>query len=197
MMAAAAELVFIPALGMGHLAATVEMAKRLIGRDHCLSITVLIMKTPFDKSKVISTTQSLLLKDAKDRTRTPSWNLEVPVFVNPVPAKVLPSSVLHKERGSAFILGVSKRLRLTKGIMVNTFEELESYVVKRLAKDAKVPPIYPVGPVLHLVKDEEEEDEEVIQIMRWLDDQPTSSVVFLCFGSMGSFDGEQVNQSIT
>ncbi|KAI8561083.1 hypothetical protein RHMOL_Rhmol04G0309100 [Rhododendron molle] len=65
----AAELVFIPSPGMGHLAATVEMAKRRIGRDHRLSITVFMMKTPFDKSKVISTTQSLLLKAAEDRLK--------------------------------------------------------------------------------------------------------------------------------
>ncbi|KAI8558697.1 hypothetical protein RHMOL_Rhmol04G0116900 [Rhododendron molle] len=299
-MAAVVELVFIPAPGMGHLVSTVEMAKQLIGRDHRLSITVLIMKTPYDKLKVISTTQSLLLKAAEDRLKfvhlaqddgaavaelrserpgyfmwefvnmnkqhvrdhvtkmmnstgssplagfvvdmfcTPMMDvvaefglptyafftsscaflgfllhldsltgdrnqdvtelkdsdaeLEVPVFVNPVPAKLLPSIVLHKEGGSSFMLGVAKRLRETKGIMVNTFEELESYAVKRLEDNDMVPPIYPVGPVLHLVKDENEEEEEVIQIMRWLDDQPLSSVVFLCFGSMGSFDGEQVRE---
>ncbi|KAI8558692.1 hypothetical protein RHMOL_Rhmol04G0116500 [Rhododendron molle] len=298
--AAAAELVFIPSPGMGHLVSTVEMAKQLIGRDNRLSITVLIMKTPFDKSKVVSTTQSLLLKAAEDRLKfvelpqddkaaaavaelrsknagnfmsefvnmnkhhvrdhvtkmmvstesgrlagfvvdmfctpmmevaaefgLPSYafltsncaflglmfhldtlsrnqdvtelkdsdaELEVPVFVNPVPAKVLPSSVLHKEGTSTFMLGIAKRFRETKGIMVNTFEELESYAVKRLTEDDKVPPIYPVGPVLHLLKDEKEEDEEVIQIIRWLDDQPPSSVVFLCFGSMGSFSGEQVRE---
>lgn len=30
--------------------------------------------------------------------------------------------------------------------------------------------------------------------MRWLDEQPRSSVVFLCFGSLGSFDAEQLLQ---
>ncbi|KAI8558699.1 hypothetical protein RHMOL_Rhmol04G0117100 [Rhododendron molle] len=290
MAAAAAELVFIPSPGMGHLVSTVEMAKQLIGRDHRLSITVLIMKFPFDKSKVSSSTQSLLPTAADDQLKfvylpqeeaalaelrpknpinfmfeflnmskqhvrdhvtklistdssrlagfvvdmfcTPMMDvaaefglptyvfftsscaflgfklhldtlsrdqditelkdsdaeLEVPVFVNPVPAKVLPSVVLDKEGGCTFFLSVAKRLTETKGIMVNTFEELESYAVKRLAGDDKVPPIYPVGPVLHLMMDEKEGDEEVIQIMRWLDNQPPSSVVFLCFGSMGSWE---------
>ncbi|KAG5552128.1 hypothetical protein RHGRI_010280 [Rhododendron griersonianum] len=295
-MAAAAELVFIPSPGMGHLVSTVEMAMQLIGRDHRLSITVLIMKFPFDKSKVSSSTQSPLLTVAEDRLKfvhlpqeeaasaelrpknpvnfmlefvinmnkqhvrdhvtkiistdssqlagfvvdmfcTPMMDvaaefglptyvfftsscaflgfmlhldtlnrnqdvtelkdsdaeLEVPVFVNPVPAKVLPSVVLDKEGGSTFFVSVAKRLRETKGIMVNTFEELESYAVKRLAGDDKVPPIYPVGPVLHHVTDEKEGNEEVIQIMRWLDNQPPSSVVFLCFGSMGTFDGDQLD----
>ncbi|KAE8685886.1 Pectinesterase [Hibiscus syriacus] len=31
-------------------------------------------------------------------------------------------------------------------------------------------------------------------IMQWLDEQPSSSVVFLCFGSMGSFSVEQVTE---
>ncbi|KAI8558701.1 hypothetical protein RHMOL_Rhmol04G0117300 [Rhododendron molle] len=294
--AAAAELVFIPSPGMGHLVPTVEMAKQLIGRDHRLSITVLIMKFPFDKSKVSPSTQSLLLTAADDRLKfvylpqeeaaleeirpknpvnfmfeflnmnkqhvrdhvtkiistdssrlagfvvdmfctpmmdvaaefgLPSYvfftsscaflgfklhldtlsrdqditelkdsdaELEVPVFVNPVPAKVLPSVVLDKEGGSTFFLSVAKRLTETKGIMVNTFEELESYAVKRLAIDDKVPPIYPVGPVLHLMMGGKEGDEEVIQIMRWLDNQPPSSVVFLCFGSMGTFDSDQLRE---
>ncbi|KAH7842867.1 hypothetical protein Vadar_009945 [Vaccinium darrowii] len=30
--------------------------------------------------------------------------------------------------------------------------------------------------------------------MRWLDDQPLSSVLFLCFGSMGSFEADQVRK---
>ncbi|KAF7144800.1 hypothetical protein RHSIM_Rhsim04G0084000 [Rhododendron simsii] len=270
MEAAAAELVFIPSPGMGHLVATVEMAKQLIGRNHRLSITVLIMKIPFDKSKVSSSTQSLLLTAAGDRLKfvylpqdeaalaelrsekpgsfmsefvnmnkqhvrdhvtkmistgssrvvgfvvdvfcTPMMDtaaefgiptyvfftsscaflglmfhldtlsrgqdvtelkdsdpeLEVPVFVNPVPVKVLPSVVLDKEGGSTYFLSIAKKLKETKGIMVNTFEELESYAVKHLAEDDK--------------------------IVRWLDDQPPSSVVFLCFGSMGGFESDQVRE---
>ncbi|KAH7844368.1 hypothetical protein Vadar_027234 [Vaccinium darrowii] len=299
---AAAELVFIPSPGMGHLVSTVEMAKQLISRDYRLSITVLIMKMSLlDKSKIGSSTQSLLLTAAEDRLKfvylpqldeaeitelrsknpsnfmidfvnmnkhhvrdhvakmistessessplagfvvdmfcTPMMDvadefglptyvfftsncaflglmfhletlkrvhnqdvtelkdsdaeLEVPVFVNPVPAKVLPSVAVDKEAGSTFILTITKRWRETKGIMVNSFEELESHAVKSLADDDTVPPIYPVGPVLHFSKDKNEEEEE-IQIMRWLDDQPPSSVVFLCFGSMGSFDGDQVRE---
>ncbi|KAH7842224.1 hypothetical protein Vadar_002848 [Vaccinium darrowii] len=301
-MAAATELVFIPSPGMGHLVSTAEMAKQLIGRDHRLSITVLIMKTPqFDKTKIGSTTQSLVHMVAEDRLKfvylpledeaamvelrskdprnfmsefvkmnkkhvrdhvtkmiatessessrlagfvmdmlctsmmdvaaefgLPTYvfftsncaflgfmfhletlkrvhnqdvtelkdsdaELEVPTFMNPVPAKVLPSVVLDKEAGSIFVMNITKRLRESKGIMVNSFEELESYAVNSLADDGTVPPIYAVGPVLHFSKDKNEE-EEVIQIMRWLDDQPPSSVVFLCFGSMGSFDGDQVSE---
>lgn len=69
-MVAAAELLFIPSPGMGHLVSTVEMAKQLVGRDHRLSITVLIMKIPlFDKTKIGSSSQSLLLTAAEDRLK--------------------------------------------------------------------------------------------------------------------------------
>ncbi|GMP54471.1 hypothetical protein CsSME_00019636 [Camellia sinensis var. sinensis] len=59
-----AQLVFIPSPGIGHLVSTVEMAKLLVGRDDRLSITVLVMKFPFD-NKGTSYTQSL----SSDRIR--------------------------------------------------------------------------------------------------------------------------------
>ncbi|XP_021806670.1 UDP-glycosyltransferase 71A16-like [Prunus avium] len=44
-----AELVFIPAAGIGHVVSTIETAKLLVSRDDHLFITLLIMKRPFDK----------------------------------------------------------------------------------------------------------------------------------------------------
>ncbi|KAG5552115.1 hypothetical protein RHGRI_010267 [Rhododendron griersonianum] len=288
---------FIPSPGMGHLVSGVEMAKKLVGRDDRLSITVLIMKRPFDKSKVSSSTQSLLLTAVEDRLKfvylpldeaaaaelqskfpgkfmlefikmnkqhvrdhvrtmvstgstriagfvvdmfctpmmdvavefgVPSYafftsnatvlglsfhleslspdeyhdltelkdsdaELELPGFVNRVPVKVLPASFWDKEFGSWF-MGIAKRLREAKGIMVNTFEELESNAVRFLAENDKVPPVYSVGPVIHLVNNKNEDDEEATEIVKWLDNQPLSSVVFLCFGSMGSFGGDQLKE---
>ncbi|KAG5552122.1 hypothetical protein RHGRI_010274 [Rhododendron griersonianum] len=293
---ATVELVFIPSPGMGHLVSTVELAKKLVGRDDRLSITVLIMKRPFDKSKVSSSTQSLLLTAAEDRLKfvylpldeaaaaelqskfpdyfmlefikmnqqhvrdhvrtmvstgstriagfvvdmfctpmmdvavefgVPSYafftsnatvlglvfhleslspdeyhdltelkdsdtELELPGFLNPVPVKVLPASFRDREFGRR-VMSIAKRLRQTKGIMVNTFEELESNAVRFLAENDKVPPVYPVGPVIHLVNNKNEEGEEATEIVKWLDNQPLSSVVFLCFGSMGSFGGDQLD----
>ncbi|KAL6976028.1 hydroquinone glucosyltransferase [Sarracenia purpurea var. burkii] len=121
--------------------------------------------------------------------------LVVPTLINPLPAKVLPSPVLDKEGGSTFSLSMAKKFREAKGIMVNTFEELEFHAVKSLSDEDKIPPIYPVGPLLNL--DGELNDNQNHQsdaIMWWLDNQPPSSVVFLCFGSMGSFDEEQVKE---
>ncbi|KAJ4831881.1 hypothetical protein Tsubulata_036860 [Turnera subulata] len=80
-----------------------------------------------------------------------------------------------------------------EGIPVNTFYDLEPKAVRILgdegwAPDVKVPPIYPVGP---LIADGEDVDHECLT---WLDRQPSKSVVFLCFGSRGSFSMKQVKE---
>lgn len=115
--------------------------------------------------------------------------LVVPCYVNPVPAKVLPSVVLDKSRGSEEFIGLAKEFRETKGIIVNSFKELEPHALKSLS-EGTTPKVYPVGPILNLKSDAHQHAE----IMTWLDDQPSASVVFLCFGSMGSFNEDQVKE---
>ncbi|KAJ8770548.1 hypothetical protein K2173_018039 [Erythroxylum novogranatense] len=120
--------------------------------------------------------------------------LSVPAVSLPLPAKVLPS-VLMNEQWLSVLLQQVRRFRETKGIMVNTFMELESYAVNALTTESMnndAPPVYPVGPILNLKGDEGTSNQDCI--MRWLDDQAPSSVVFLCFGSMGGFNTEQVKE---
>ncbi|KAK2990951.1 hypothetical protein RJ640_013978 [Escallonia rubra] len=114
--------------------------------------------------------------------------LDIPSFTIPVPAKVFPSRLLDKEREPDVFISILGRLREAKGIMVNTFAELESHAIKSLSDSDDIPPIYPVGPILNINRDKRDDDVALI----WLDNQPKYSVVFLCFGSMGSFDADQV-----
>lgn len=51
--------------------------------------------------------------------------------------------------------------------------------------------MYAVGPILNMNKDSSSEGYE---ILKWLDQQPFQSVVFLCFGSRGSFGRDQVKE---
>ncbi|XP_057972130.1 anthocyanidin 3-O-glucosyltransferase 2-like [Malania oleifera] len=120
--------------------------------------------------------------------------LAVPCFANPVPAAVLPSLIVDDhEGGSTRVLANARRLRDTKGILVNTCAELETYAVNSLKSGApEIPPVYPVGPMLNLTVDAQEDSSS--GIMTWLDNQPPSSVVFLCFGSMGSFGADQLRE---
>ena len=285
------ELVFVPSPGVGHLAATLEMAKLIADRDDRLSVTIFIMKLPFE-SEDSKTTESVassirfitlprieissssstspanfftdvakaytpLAREAVHELMTrsgsvrlagfvidmfctsmidvanefgvPSYlfftssaaflgfvlhlqslhdhhnleitefkdsdaELEVPSFVNSVPGKVFPSVVFDKEGDEIpILLHHTQRFRETKGIIVNTFVELESHAINSFSGDTS-PPIYPIGPILNTEVESSEVQQQAIEIMNWLNDQPPSSVVFLCFGSMGSFNGEQVRE---
>lgn len=122
--------------------------------------------------------------------------LAVPSFINSVPSKVLPVLLVDKAAGPVTVKHAGK-IRKTKGILVNTFFELENHALQSLS-DGQSPPVYPVGPVLNLRSDEAVQSGGVNSksnhIIEWLDEQPPLSVVFLCFGSMGSFSDDQVKE---
>ncbi|CAI9103307.1 OLC1v1001766C1 [Oldenlandia corymbosa var. corymbosa] len=131
-----------------------------------------------------------------------STKIRVPTYINPVPVRVIPSVFLEKGCSDLF-LDQAKRYRKANGIIINTFKEMEIQAIEALSNDSKIPPVYAIGPLLNLKggkwndnnqkkKQKEEEDEQ--SIIKWLDLQPESSVVFLCFGSGGAFDGEQVKE---
>ncbi|KAF4374364.1 UDP-glycosyltransferase 71K1-like [Cannabis sativa] len=117
-------------------------------------------------------------------------------FQNPVPSSVLPTAAFCKDGGYSAYVKLAQRFRETKGIIVNSIEELESYSFSSMNDGAETPPIYMVGPVLdlngqpHPSMDQVQND----KILKWLDEQPHSSVVFLCFGSMGKFGASQLRE---
>ncbi|KAI3798422.1 hypothetical protein L1987_33697 [Smallanthus sonchifolius] len=122
--------------------------------------------------------------------------LTVPSFINPVPSNALPLFCINKdELGYSCFVGHAGRYKETKGIVVNTFRELEPYALESLcSKYTGLPPVYSVGPVVDHVgpakwHPNRSGHEKVIQ---WLDQQPDCSVVFLCFGSMGSLNRAQM-----
>ncbi|KAF3440458.1 hypothetical protein FNV43_RR18742 [Rhamnella rubrinervis] len=121
----------------------------------------------------------------------PRAELVLPSFVNPVPSCVLPDIMRNK---TAFSLHIDyfRRIREeAKGILVNTFIELESHAVGSFS-GSKFPPIYPVGPIVNLATNDENGSDSTV--IKWLDDQPPTSVVFLCFGNLGSFIENQVKE---
>lgn len=123
--------------------------------------------------------------------------LHVPCFSIPVPARVLPGVLVDdKIPVSKMLMNYFKRLSEARGVMVNTFYELESYAVDSLLSDDRIPKVYPIGPILnHSSGDDQKrgtfDDDD---IKKWLDEQPQNSVVFLCFGTMGSFEETQVKE---
>ncbi|CAI8585689.1 unnamed protein product [Vicia faba] len=72
-------------------------------------------------------------------------------FSIPVPFNVLPDAFFNKHGGYVAYYKFAERFRDTKGIIVNTFSELEQYSIDALSNhDEKVPPIYAAGPLLGL-----------------------------------------------
>lgn len=96
-----------------------------------------------------------------------------------------------------FLLHVS-RLPMAAGILVNTWEHLESTStwLNALKQDPFVtniptPPIYPIGP---LVKHNDLVAQSDAYIMSWLDNQPRDSVLFVALGSGGTLRSEQLSE---
>lgn len=118
--------------------------------------------------------------------------LSVPYFRSQVPAKVLPA-MCRDEKGYELMLLFGRKFRETKGLIVNTFVELESYTVESLMADKKIPPVYAVGPNLNLTSGGQDSD-KAADVLKWLDEKPPSSVVFLCFGTFGNFPEDQVKE---
>ncbi|XP_019193898.1 PREDICTED: UDP-glycosyltransferase 71K2-like [Ipomoea nil] len=116
----------------------------------------------------------------------------VSTFATPVPARVMPTAAFNDDGYRSFVEH-GKKFRETKGMIINTFAELEAYAVKALESDPDLPPVYTVGPLLAPQKEHAGKEE----IINWLSEQPPSSVVFLCFGSQGAFEAPQIHQIAT
>ncbi|KAF4384461.1 hypothetical protein F8388_019864 [Cannabis sativa] len=122
--------------------------------------------------------------------------LKVGSFAKPLPCKVLPSTVLKRRDGYSWYLYHAQRYRETKGIIINTFQELEPYALDSISKMNGVPKIFPIGPIIDDNGPTKWHPEKANfqSLISWLDNQPTSSVVFLCFGSMRSLNEAQVRE---
>ncbi|KAJ0770054.1 putative flavonol 3-O-glucosyltransferase [Helianthus annuus] len=114
----------------------------------------------------------------------------IPTFVNPVPMKVFPE-VYRKQEGLDFLISAIGRMRKAKGILINTFLELETHAINSFS-GTNFPPVYPVGPILNLDGIGGQPDDT--DVFRWLQSLPPSSVVLLCFGSNGGFDEPQAKE---
>ncbi|EYU24112.1 hypothetical protein MIMGU_mgv1a023876mg [Erythranthe guttata] len=211
------ELVVIPSPGRGHLQATLKMANLLVDRsDQRLSITLLVMDpfhhdpNPTQLVRGFGTGPTVLagfvvdmfctgMIDVANEFRVATYMRDYPngeyninhdeivqilSYKIPVPTKLLPSVMFEK---NALYLDHASRFREMKGILVNTFSGLECHAIESLSRGIMVPPIYPIGPILDYGGDDHDDDGD----RKWLDKQPISSVVFVCFGSKGYFDENQ------
>ncbi|KAJ4700946.1 Glycosyltransferase [Melia azedarach] len=93
-----------------------------------------------------------------------------------------------------WFLSITKRLGEAKGIVVNTFMDMEAGVLKALLQKEETgkPSIYPVGPLTRA--NSSDSDTGSTQCLAWLDHQPIGSVLFVSFGSGGTLSHAQLNE---
>jgi len=97
----------------------------------------------------------------------------------------------RKNDAYKWVLHHAKRYRLAEGILVNTFMELEEGALKALQRpDPGKPSVYPVGPMVRSGSGEGGGDGS--ECLRWLDEQPRGSVMFVSFGSGGTLTYDQL-----
>ncbi|CAA0812948.1 UDP-glycosyltransferase 88A1 [Striga hermonthica] len=94
-------------------------------------------------------------------------------------------------------LSMANNTLQSAGILVNSFDALESRAKEALDSGACVPggstpPAYFIGPLVAEAAASGGGDRH--ECLRWLDAQPSRSVVFLCFGRRGLFSAEQLRE---
>jgi hypothetical protein len=125
---------------------------------------------------------------------------DMPLDIPGIPS--IPASDMSKgisDRSSKlyeYFLNTATHMAKSNGLMVNTFELLERKAFKALSDglcvpDGSTPPIFCIGP---LIASGNQNGDDQHECLNWLNSQPSQSVVFLCFGSMGLFSAKQLRE---
>ncbi|OEL17382.1 Hydroquinone glucosyltransferase [Dichanthelium oligosanthes] len=91
----------------------------------------------------------------------------------------------------ALMVEAARHFVLAHGFVVNTFDGMEHDTIaafQELLDKGVYPPVYPVGPFVRPCSDDAAAQHGCL---RWLDDQPDGSVLYVCFGSGGMLSVEQ------
>ncbi|KAL6320724.1 hypothetical protein AAG906_008724 [Vitis piasezkii] len=143
----------------------------------------------------LSTIDRNITKSLKD-------DLNIHIHVPGTPSFVasdMPLALLDRStKVYQYFLDTANQMAKSSGIIINTFKLLEPRAIKAISEgfcvpDAPTPPIFCIGPLVSSTKrpggggDEDE-------CLSWLNTQPSRSVVFLSFGSMGLFSSEQLKE---
>ncbi|KAJ9555831.1 hypothetical protein OSB04_010445 [Centaurea solstitialis] len=90
-------------------------------------------------------------------------------------------------------VGLFKMFNLAKGILVNSYVELEPAAFKAMEEGEWCKPdIFPVGPLTRTSSDQQTNDG--FECLKWLDKHPVGSVLFVSFGSGGRLSQKQLDE---
>ncbi|CAA0817114.1 UDP-glycosyltransferase 88A1 [Striga hermonthica] len=120
----------------------------------------------------------------------------------PIYSSYFPPDMLFRRSPTyQHFLSTANNMRRSAGIVVNSFDALESRAKEALVSGACVPgggptpPAYLVGPlVVKAAAGGGGSGSDRHECLQWLDAQPCQSVVFLCFGRRGLFSAEQLKE---
>ncbi|XP_076887788.1 anthocyanidin 3-O-glucosyltransferase 5-like [Bidens hawaiensis] len=97
-----------------------------------------------------------------------------------------------------YYLDLAIGVTLADGLLINTWEDLEPQTLDALRNNeslsalVKHKPVYTVGPVCK--RYEPEPDMLQHEVVKWLDEQPDGSVVYVSFGSGGVLSVEEIHE---
>ncbi|GLT35881.1 hypothetical protein SLA2020_102970 [Shorea laevis] len=121
--------------------------------------------------------------------------------IPPIPSLDVPKPLLEREdEVYKWFLDFCISLPKSAGIIVNTFEVLEPRPLKAMRDGQCVPhgPTAPIHCIGTLIATSDRgggsTSDSISQGLTWLNSQPSKSVVFLCFGSLGLFSVEQLKK---
>ncbi|XP_045813185.1 UDP-glycosyltransferase 1-like [Trifolium pratense] len=115
-----------------------------------------------------------------------------------IPIADMPEHVKDREgKGYKVFLDMATSMKESDGVIINTFDGIEARALKALRAglclpEGTTPPLFCIGPMISAPS--KGEDESGSLCLSWLDMQPSQSVVFLCFGSMGRFSKAQLDE---
>ncbi|KAJ4711435.1 Glycosyltransferase [Melia azedarach] len=120
-------------------------------------------------------------------------NLEIP-GLPPIPLSSVPPALLDLNNLFATLfLQNGQSFIKSNGILINTFEALEGEMLDAFNGRRELdglPPLYAIGPLLP----SEFESRGSNTYLRWLDEQPEGSVVYVSFGSRTALSREQTKE---
>ncbi|XP_016555414.2 UDP-glycosyltransferase 74G1 [Capsicum annuum] len=128
----------------------------------------------------------------------------IPGFSCPIEPSDVPTFVIHPEAERILEMLANQFSNLDKvdWVLINSFYDLEKEVIDWMGKIYPIKTIGPTIPSMYLDKRLHDDKEYGLSVFKpmtneslnWLNHQPTSSVVYVSFGSLAKLDTEQMEE---